>query len=55
MNAMKVFYHDKRVIASKILDTVSSLFDMSYFQSKKGLKILEHESAIGKTKILGID
>ena len=55
MNAMKVFYHDKRVIASKILDTVSSLFKMSYFQSKKGFKILEHESTIGKTKILGMD
>ena len=54
MNAMKVFPNDKRIIASKILDTVSTLYKMPYFRSKKGFKILTDDSTIGKTKILGI-
>ena len=54
MNAMKVFPNDKRIIAFKILNTVSTLYKMPYFRSKKGFKILTDDSTIGKTKILGI-
>ena len=50
MNAMKVFHNDKRIIASKILDTFSTLFKMPYFRSQKGFKILIDDPTIGKAR-----
>ena len=50
MNAMKVFHNDKRIIASKILDTFSTLFKMPYFRSQNGFKILIDDPTIGKAR-----
>ena len=41
LNAMKLFPNDGRIIASKILENISTLFKLSFFQSQKSNKTRE--------------
>ena len=36
---MKLFSTDERIIASKILEKISEIFDLSDFKARKGYKI----------------
>ena len=47
LNAMKLSSNDGRFIASKILEKVSSLLNLSDFQPQKGYKISTYNNSIG--------
>ena len=48
LNAMKLFSNDERIIASKILEKVSALFNLTFVQSQNNFKILTEDSASSK-------